>query len=86
MAEQDAVDELEKELNETNVDEWDEAAWDRKMERVNNASNVLGKYLLQGWTMLGDHCPICASPLMSLRGAEPKCVVCDQSSTSQSQS
>ncbi|KAF6250950.1 hypothetical protein COO60DRAFT_706165 [Scenedesmus sp. NREL 46B-D3] len=38
---------------------------------------VLADRLLQGWTMLADHCPICTSPLMRSRAQEVRCVVCD---------
>jgi len=43
------------------------------------SSQIIGKYLLQGWTMLGppDICEHCNSPLMRKRGVI-KCVVCEQ--------
>ncbi|KCV68670.1 hypothetical protein H696_04961 [Fonticula alba] len=41
-------------------------------------SALLGKKLLAGWTMLGEHCPNCHTvPLMSLRSSkEMHCVKC----------
>lgn len=35
-----------------------------------------GNLLLQGWTMLAIHCPICHTPLFS-KGGEMRCPSCD---------
>jgi uncharacterized Zn finger protein (UPF0148 family) len=40
-------------------------------------SGLMGQRLLQGWTMLGDTCPLCSAyPLMSLCGGPRQCVLC----------
>lgn len=33
---------------------------------------------MQGWTMLGQHCPECFSPLMRNKNQEVSCVVCQK--------
>ncbi|KAG9034692.1 hypothetical protein FRB95_012877 [Tulasnella sp. JGI-2019a] len=34
------------------------------MASLEDASNALGKYLLKGWTMMNDACPVCHTPMM----------------------
>lgn len=72
----DERDELEMELDAPNDDEWDDARFTKRMDKVASASQNLGSLLLQGWTMLAEECPKCHTPMMSLRGAEPRCVMC----------
>ena len=72
----DERDDLEMELDEPNDNDWDEDRFEKRMDKVSNASQNLGALLLQGWTMLADECKHCHTPLMSLRGAEPRCVMC----------
>eukprot|EP00484_Ammonia_sp_Unknown_P017908 CAMPEP_0197047426 /NCGR_PEP_ID=MMETSP1384-20130603/22938_1 /TAXON_ID=29189 /ORGANISM="Ammonia sp." /LENGTH=363 /DNA_ID=CAMNT_0042479345 /DNA_START=54 /DNA_END=1145 /DNA_ORIENTATION=+ len=71
------IDDLEAELNATNNDEWDETSFQRRMDTVSDASSKLGTLLLQGWTMLADECDKCCTPMMSLSGGDPRCVVCN---------
>lgn len=46
---------------------------------LDRSSNIIGKYLLNGWTMLGppDICKSCNAPLMR-KSDVTKCVVCEQ--------
>jgi uncharacterized Zn finger protein (UPF0148 family) len=45
---------------------------------------IIGRHLLQGWTMLADTCATagCYQPLMKLGAAVPVCVVCEASGSS----
>ncbi|KAI8868867.1 hypothetical protein GQ42DRAFT_163839 [Ramicandelaber brevisporus] len=47
--------------------------------KLEDVSSRIGKYLLQGWTLLGDECSRdCGTPLMKERGTTNKyCVACD---------
>ncbi|KAJ3412839.1 hypothetical protein HDV05_000180 [Chytridiales sp. JEL 0842] len=48
--------------------------------RSNEGSSRLGQYMLQGWVMMADTCPIpgCGMPLMRTRDhSSTKCVLCD---------
>merc|ERR1712228_256040 len=70
------------ELNQMNDDKlWNDASFDRRMKKADNASAKIGELLLKGWTMLADHCSKCQTPLMSLKGGTPKCCMCDTQST-----
>jgi len=40
-------------------------------------SDIMGEKMLQGWTLLGDTCPICNSPLMKDREGQMFCVKCN---------
>eukprot|EP01084_Bolivina_argentea_P093275 167787_1 len=73
----DDIDDLEKELNAPNDDEWDETRFQQRMDTVANASANLGALLLKGWCMLADECQKCHTPLMSLRDSAPRCVLCN---------
>ncbi|KAJ3129968.1 hypothetical protein HK098_007234 [Nowakowskiella sp. JEL0407] len=43
------------------------------------ATKLLGQKLLQGWTLLGEECPICIGiPLMKNRQGEKFCVSCEK--------
>jgi len=53
------------------------AARAKNVRQTPDASEEIGALLLKGWTMLADHCAQCQTPLMSLRGGQPKCVLCD---------
>ena len=68
-----------RQLNELNDRLWndDDMATDEKYKKSEDASNQIGKLLLQGWTMLAQHCVKCQTPLMSLRGGKPMCCLCD---------
>eukprot|EP00483_Globobulimina_turgida_P001344 UN01346 len=71
------VDDLEMELEASNDNEWDDARFQRRMDHVEHASQNLGALLFKGWTMLAEECQKCHSPLMSLHGSTPTCVVCN---------
>jgi uncharacterized Zn finger protein (UPF0148 family) len=44
-----------------------------------DVSGLLGQYLLKGWTMMQDGCPVCVGvPLMKSKSNELFCVQCDQ--------
>lgn len=69
-------DELQEEIEMNDDTEFDEESWEKRIESRKQASSVLGAFLLQGWTMMAEHCETCASPLMKLRDGEPICKVC----------
>jgi len=67
-----------EDVNGPNVVEWDEEKWKKRKTQMDTASKRMGVLLLEGWTMLADHCAQCGSPLMKFRNSEPKCVLCDE--------
>ena len=73
----DEIDELDAEIEEYNDNEWDDVKWKKRMDKVSNASQKMGQLLLKGWTMLAEHCEVCSTPLMSLRGGKPICPICN---------
>ncbi|KAI8918190.1 hypothetical protein DFJ77DRAFT_454701 [Powellomyces hirtus] len=71
--------ELEAVLNEEVTPSRNEAA-ERRREKGNQASKLLGQKMLAGWTMLEDTCPnpTCIGvPLMRSRQKQTICVMCD---------
>ncbi|ETO08835.1 hypothetical protein RFI_28552, partial [Reticulomyxa filosa] len=52
-------DNVNEEINASNSLDWDEEAWEKRLEQTSLASQRMGVLLLQGWTMLAEHCPNC---------------------------
>jgi len=50
---------------------------DEKKIKTRQISQLMGDKLLEGWSLLGDTCPICNSPLMKYANAM-KCFTCDK--------
>jgi len=50
---------------------------DEKKFKTRQISQLMGDKLLEGWSLLGDTCPICNSPLMKYANAM-KCFTCDK--------
>eukprot|EP00181_Compsopogon_caeruleus_P002007 CAMPEP_0184684682 /NCGR_PEP_ID=MMETSP0312-20130426/16292_1 /TAXON_ID=31354 /ORGANISM="Compsopogon coeruleus, Strain SAG 36.94" /LENGTH=251 /DNA_ID=CAMNT_0027138113 /DNA_START=168 /DNA_END=923 /DNA_ORIENTATION=+ len=48
----------------------------RPFSSVQESSERIAEKLMSGWTMLGEACPACASPLMRDRQSVLHCVVC----------
>ncbi len=38
-----------------------------RASKVDDHSSSIASKLLQGWTLLGDHCPVCVTPLVRNR-------------------
>jgi hypothetical protein len=38
-----------------------------RVSKVDDHSSSIASKLLQGWTLLGDHCPVCVTPLVRNR-------------------
>ncbi|OQR93698.1 hypothetical protein THRCLA_08380 [Thraustotheca clavata] len=57
-----------------------EAEYLAKKKRRDAASSKMGEKMLQGWTLLGVHCPVedCLMPLMRNRDGQMYCVNCEQ--------
>ena len=66
--EEEEVERIREEMEEERV---------RGKSRIERRTDKLGDKLLEGWTMLGESCPICFSPLMRDRNKKMWCVVCD---------
>ena len=51
----------------------------RLKERMKNpdASKKIGDLMLQGYTLLAQHCPRCNTPLVSKKGGDMQCCSCD---------
>ncbi|CAM6054019.1 unnamed protein product [Sphagnum tenellum] len=49
-----------------------------RASKVDDHSSSIASKLLQGWTLLGDHCPVCVTPLVRNRQKQMFCVACDQ--------
>ncbi len=45
--------------------------------RPGSPASMLADKMLAGWKMLGDHCPICRTPLCESKGGQVRCVSCD---------
>ncbi|KDO16788.1 hypothetical protein SPRG_17725 [Saprolegnia parasitica CBS 223.65] len=56
------------------------AAYREKKKKRDAASAKMGEKMLQGWTLLGLHCPVpeCLMPLMRSREGQMYCVNCEQ--------
>lgn len=64
-----------KQLNELSDKLWNDD--DESYKKTEDASDKIGKLLLQGWTMLASHCDKCGTPMMRLRSGDPMCCICD---------
>ncbi|XP_024526391.1 Sjoegren syndrome/scleroderma autoantigen 1-like isoform X2 [Selaginella moellendorffii] len=47
-------------------------------ERSEGASALIAAKMLQGWALLGEHCPACLTPLMRNKEKRMYCVSCQQ--------
>lgn len=50
----------------------------RSRNQVDDSSAAIAQKLLQGWALLGDHCPQCITPLVRNRERRMYCVSCSQ--------
>lgn len=50
----------------------------RSRNTVDDSSAAIAQKLLQGWALLGDHCPQCITPLVRNRERRMYCVSCSQ--------
>ncbi|KAI8893918.1 hypothetical protein BC833DRAFT_606836 [Globomyces pollinis-pini] len=68
--------------NQTLVDnetfDFDSPEMMEKREENDRVTALLGKKLLQGWTMLQDNCPTCSIPLMRTKTKDILCVGCEK--------
>ncbi|OQR97242.1 hypothetical protein ACHHYP_12354 [Achlya hypogyna] len=90
LAQKEAAQPAEKETTQPAEEEapqpqWEEseaeaAAYREKKKRRDAASAKMGEKMLQGWTLLGIHCPVpgCLMPLMRSREGQMYCVNCEQ--------
>lgn len=39
----------------------------QKLSKADDHSSAIASKLLQGWTLLGEHCPVCITPLVRNR-------------------
>ncbi|KAG6547764.1 hypothetical protein Mapa_010577 [Marchantia paleacea] len=49
-----------------------------RTRKFDDSSAALAEKLLQGWTLLNEHCPQCLTPLVRNRQKEVYCAVCKQ--------
>ncbi|BBN10978.1 hypothetical protein MPTK1_5g08100 [Marchantia polymorpha subsp. ruderalis] len=49
-----------------------------RTRRFDDSSAALAEKLLQGWTLLNEHCPQCLTPLVRNRQKQVYCAVCKQ--------
>lgn len=50
--------------------------YNKKRERTDKISALMGEYLLKGYCMLGACCPVCATVLLKFRDNKEFCVAC----------
>ncbi|CCI45848.1 unnamed protein product [Albugo candida] len=51
---------------------------DAKYQKRDQTSEKLAQKMLQGWTMMGCHCPQCFTPFMRNKDEMLYCVQCEQ--------
>ncbi|CAM6103769.1 unnamed protein product [Calypogeia fissa] len=51
---------------------------DDRTKRLDDHSSALAEKLLQGWTLLNEHCPQCLTPLVRNRQKKMYCAACRQ--------
>jgi uncharacterized Zn finger protein (UPF0148 family) len=66
--------EFQKQLQEENQRVFD---GQHKMDNSDDVSAKLGVGMLNGWCLLGEHCPICVTPLMRKKDGTMYCVKCE---------
>ncbi|KAL5104828.1 Armadillo repeat-containing protein 2 [Taenia crassiceps] len=62
-----------------------QAERDKRRQRSDKISSLLGQYLLKGWRMLEDCCPVCDTILLMSRDGALYCVGCSEVDTQPSQ-
>ncbi|VDK21616.1 unnamed protein product [Taenia asiatica] len=55
-----------------------QAESDKRRQRSDKISSLLGQYLLKGWRMLEDCCPVCDTILLMNRDGALYCVGCSE--------
>ncbi|CUT98781.1 sjoegren syndrome:scleroderma autoantigen [Echinococcus multilocularis] len=55
-----------------------QAEMDKRRQRSDKISSLLGQYLLKGWRMLEDCCPVCDTILLMTKDGALYCVGCSE--------
>ncbi|KAM7536490.1 hypothetical protein Aperf_G00000088284 [Anoplocephala perfoliata] len=51
---------------------------EKSRQRSSEISRLMGQYLLKGWRMLGDSCPVCDTILFSNKDGSVYCIACNE--------